>query len=124
MITLVRKLFGRPRPQGLTVTGAPTLRIPRAGDPVWWAPKKIGCTITEVKSDGSLIFQGGDIVVRPTGKTVPRWTVATVAEQLRWDERTSMWILGQGEIPKNVRGEVVTPGPINASIGSQPGRVL
>lgn len=99
-------------------------RTPKVGDPVWWAPKQAKCTVTKVESDGSLLFQGGPLVRRPSGKVVPRWTVATVAEECRWDPQTEVWVVGQGPTPKDVRGTVIMPQPVNARVGTQKGRIF
>jgi len=66
------------------------------------------------------------------------------AENFRRDAATELWILGSGQVPKKVRGElvfpdlvvgkepekfpegvvVIRPMPVNASIGTQPGRII
>jgi len=115
---------------------------------VRWARKQERCVVTVVKSDGLIAIQsapnGGQFARRPSGKVVPRWSAQTVAENFRRDAATELWILGSGQVPKKVRGElvfpdlvvgkepekfpegvvVIRPMPVNASIGTQPGRII
>jgi hypothetical protein len=93
--------------------------VPRLGDPVWWAPMRLGCQITEVRGP-EVIFQGGELVTNTQGRQVPRWTVMTTVEHMTFDPGISMWIVGQGEVPKDIRGQVVRPTPVvlSAATGS------
>lgn len=100
------------------------LRIPSVGDAVWWAPKEEKCVVSKVELDGSLIFQGGPLVKRPSGKVTPRWTVATAADACRWHEGLGAWIVGEGPVPKKPGEIVVQPSPVNTSVGTQKGRLL
>lgn len=97
------------------------IRLPKIGEAVWWAPKGVGCVITDVLSNGNVVFQGGPVVRNKRGRQVPQWTVATGGETPQWDESIQMWIVGQGPLPKNTRGTIITPDPValsGKSVGS------
>lgn len=108
---MVSLRFWRKNPQ--------TPRIPQVGDPVWWAPKQVGCVITARHPDGSMTFQGGEIVKNVKGRQVPRWTAMTGRSTYLWDARLRTWVVGQGPIPKIVRGLVVQPQPVALSGSAQ-----
>ena len=91
------------------------LRIPAAGELVWWASKQIGCTVTKVSTNGILTFQGGEIIKNKKGRQVPRWTVQSRIENATFDPATQYWIVGEGLTPKVIRGVVVTPKPVSVS---------
>lgn len=95
------------------------VKVPRVGDKVWWAPKEVGGLVTKREMNGTIVFQGGEIVINKKGRAVPRWTVGAGVNTYRWDESLQMWIVGQGKLPKNVRGDIVTPDPVAASGSSQ-----
>lgn len=101
-----------------------TLRTPQVGDPVWWAAKQEKCVVTKVQSDGTVAFQGGPLVRRPSGKVVPRWTATTGGASMHWSDRLEVWVVGEGRLPKNVRGTVIEPDPVNASVGTHKGRLF
>jgi hypothetical protein len=84
-------------------------KVPNVGDPVWWASKQLGCIVTELQGNGTVIFQGGEIVKNGKGREVPRWTVATFATNAVWNGTIHMWVVGEGPAPKDVRGTVITP---------------
>jgi len=83
-------------------------RVPAIGDPVWWAPKELGGIVTERRAD-IIVFQGGEIVRNKRGRETPRWTVASRADNFTWHEDLKLWSVGQGPMPKTVRGVIVTP---------------
>lgn len=126
-----------------------TTRIPQVGDPVWWANKRDKCVVDRVEGDGIICFHSTDqLVRRPSGKVVPRWTGASAAENFRWDENTEIWVLGEGVMPRKGRTgqlefpeplvekaedaarweregvKVIRPRAINSGVGSAPGRAL
>lgn len=90
-------------------------RVPLVGDPVWWAPKQIGCVVTAIEPNGNVVFQGGEIVKNSRGRQIPRWTVAAGCSTYLWDESLQMWIVGQGVTPKEVRGAILKPSPVQLS---------
>lgn len=89
-------------------------KVPKIGDPVWWAARGISGVITEQSPSGGFIFQGGNIVKNRKGREVPRWTVAASVKSYVWNDG-GFWVVGKGPIPKEVRGLVVYPKPVLAS---------
>src|SRR4026209_2303235 len=85
-------------------------KLPSVGDAVWWAPKQLGCTITKVRKDGVITFQGGELVTNSKGRVLPRWTV--MATSYDYDPAFNMYVVGQGLLPKNVRGTIIKPEPV------------
>lgn len=106
--------FRLKRAGSLFLPAVSALRVPKVGDLVWWAAKQVGCQLTKVEWDGSLIFQGGRLIKRASGKVVPEWTVATHPSSLEWDPANNWWVCGQGPIPR--RGTVITPEPTNIDV--------
>ena len=91
-------------------------RTPLVGDPVWWAPKRAQCVVTETHGDGSFVFQGGEIVKNKRGRQVPRWTVAARHAGATWKPDLGIWIVGEGPTPKRGRDHtVVYPEPVAMS---------
>jgi hypothetical protein len=99
----------------IVVPRAVTVRIPSLGDPVWWAPKCAGCTVTRVQTDGLITFQGGETIKNKKGRQVPRWTVQSLVKNFVWRDDLKMWIVGAGPHPKTLRGQVVYPEPARLS---------
>lgn len=98
-------------------TAAATLLVPKrpaVGDPVWWAPKQVGCVVTKVYGDngGRIQFQGGPIVKNNRGRQLPRFTVETVGGGARWDTRLEMWVVGQGPRPRRAGELILLPDPV------------
>jgi len=91
-----------------------SLHIPAFGDNLWWAPKQCWCQITKVYNDGSLIFQGGPLITRPSGKVVPQWTVSVNMTDCRWTNN-SYWVVGEGVTPNNV-ANIIHPIPVVANL--------
>ena len=85
---------------------------PTVGDPVWWASKAVGAHVTEIYGDGSVVFQGGEIVKNSQGREVPRWTVATVPDEMVWNHTLDCWVVGSGPLPRSVRGVIIYPKPV------------
>lgn len=101
---LFKPIIIKPRPV--------TLRLPSAGEKVWYAPKRCGMLVTRLRTDGMVIFQGGPIVKNKRGRQTPRWTVQARATDGVWRPDLDMWIFGEGPTPRNVRGQVVYPDPV------------
>jgi hypothetical protein len=95
---------------------ASIVRVPKVDDAVWWAPKQVGCRITKLEWDGSLMFQGGDLIKKPSGKVMPEWSVATMPDSLEWDPINGWWICGQGATPR--KGTVLFPDPMTVKVGA------
>lgn len=131
MLAFLRKLFGlapakpQPTPSVASRTTSPNILVAKPtiltgpavvlGSPVWWRPKSVGLSVQHIYSDGSVLLQGGPIVRNKSGREVPRWSVATLERNLKWHADINMWSLGQGPLPKNVRGQVITPDPVYLS---------
>lgn len=91
------------------------LRTPAVGERVWFAKKRFGGVVTEANSDGSIVVQGGPIIRNSKGRQIPQFTTAAHSKDCVWNPATSMWVHGKGPTPKNVRGQVIRPEPIQAS---------
>lgn len=89
--------------------------VPRVGDPVFWAPKGLECVVTATNPNGSFLFQGGELVTNKMGRVTPRWTVAAGADSCLYDAELKVWIVGQGPLPRSVRGTIITPEPVQLS---------
>lgn len=108
VMSRLQKLFVRAGP---VVTKAPMI-----GDPVWYAPKRVGCMVIRVNvGQNSVVFRGGPVVKNKRGREVPRWTIQTRITNLRWNPHTKMFNVGEGPTPKVVRGQVVYPDPVAMS---------
>lgn len=98
-------IFKRTKPEDL--------RIPQVGDPVWWAPKRVGLSVRRVYPNGRILCLGGETIKNSKGRQVPRWSVATHGANCVWDSDLNMWILGSGQTPKIGRDQqVVYPKPV------------
>ena len=147
----IGRRFAHATPTGIVAPDARGgFRIPSVGDPVWWAPKFEPCVVTRVNRDGTFEFQSapkrGQLVRRPNGKLVPRYTALTAAENATWDAATELWVVGEGSVPTLVRGglvypepkakiaaqlaqskaghTIIRPDPVNAGVGTAQGRVV
>lgn len=87
---------------------------PAVGDPVWYAPKQVGCSVTKVYGDhgGRIQFQGGPIIKNKRGRQFPRYTVETKGGGAVWNTQLEMWIVGQGPRPRTHGGIVLLPEPV------------
>ena len=90
---------------------------PAVGDPVWWAPKQVGCVVTRVYGDrgGRVEFAGGPITKNKIGRQAPLYTVETKGGGLTWNVHLEMWVVGQGPRPQRYGEIVLLPTPVLVS---------
>ena len=94
---------------------------PKPGDAVWWAKKEVEGRVTSVGL-GVVNFAAGGPCETPRGRKVAnRYTVSAPLEDFSYDKSYDGWIIGQGPMPKNVRGKLVMPKPVNIKGGVRNG---
>lgn len=86
-------------------------RVPQVTDYVWWAPKQIEGVVTQVGAYG-FRFQAGPLVESKKGKWMPEWTVTANFDAGYYDDSLHAWIVGQGPVPKKIKGTLITPEPV------------
>jgi hypothetical protein len=86
---------------------------PAVGDPVWWAPKQVGCQVTRVYGDklGRIQFQGGPIIKNSRGHQFPKYCVETKGGGVTWNVHLEMWMVGRGPRPRRQGGIILLPEP-------------
>lgn len=99
-------------------------RVPKVGDPVWFASKGFEAVVTQV-GHATFQFQYGPVVrEKKSGRMVLQYTTIGRIEDAVYDESMKTWLIGNGKYPKNVRGQVVRPDPIMLSILGKDGKAL
>lgn len=96
-----------------TLLGKPK-HVAEVGDVVWWAPKRLECTVQSINAaEHTMLFAGGPSIQRSaSSKPVARWLVHVALRDAHWHEGLKMWIVGEGLYPRIVRGVIIKPDPI------------
>lgn len=97
-------------------------RIPKIGDKVWWAPKQLWCEVAKIDIDTiNFIFIGGEPVRTSDGQIRPRWSVNTGLGGHFFHEPINAWVVGRGQMPRNIRGKIITPDVIKLTMNPSTG---